>query len=75
MSGLFGNAPSSIKVLPEASRPEIVNVPSPICAWDRLTGNGVVKEMRPEGKAARVVVGVWCQNEHGETTVVGTASG
>jgi hypothetical protein len=35
----------------------------------------VVKETRPEGQGTRVVVEVWCQNQHGEKTAVGTASG
>src|SRR6267142_1333286 len=41
----------------------------------RLLGAGVVKETRPEGAGTRVVVEVWCQNQHGEKTAVGTASG
>ena len=47
----------------------------PVCAGDRLTVHGVVKEKRREGDATRVVVEVWCENEHGEKTAVGTASG
>jgi acyl dehydratase len=47
----------------------------PVYAGDRLTVHGVVKEMRPEGGRTRVVVEVWCQNQHGEKTAVGTASG
>jgi 3-hydroxybutyryl-CoA dehydratase len=47
----------------------------PVYAGDRLTVRGVVKEKRPEGGAARVVVEVWCENQHGEKTAVGTASG
>jgi acyl dehydratase len=47
----------------------------PVYAGDRLTVHGVVKETRPEGGATRVVVEVWCQNQHGEKTAVGTASG
>jgi hypothetical protein len=35
----------------------------------------VVKEMRPEGAGPRVVVEVWCENQRGEKTAVGTASG
>jgi hypothetical protein len=34
-----------------------------------------VKETRREGAGTRVVVEVWCQNQHGEKTAVGTASG
>ena len=48
----------------------------PVYAGDRLTVHGVVKETRPEGAGGtRVVVEVWCQNQHGEKTAVGTASG
>jgi acyl dehydratase len=47
----------------------------PVYAGDRLTVRGVVKETRPEGAGTRVVVEVWCQNQHGEKTAVGTASG
>ena len=47
----------------------------PVYAGDRLTVHGVVKETRPEGGRTRVVVEVWCQNQHGEKTAVGTASG
>ena len=47
----------------------------PVYAGDRLTVHGVVKEMRPERDATRVVVEVWCENQDGEKTAVGTASG
>ena len=47
----------------------------PVLAGDRLTVRGVVKETRPEHGATRVVVAVSCENQHGETTAVGTASG
>ena len=47
----------------------------PVYAGDRLTVRGVVKELRPEGSARRVVVDVWCENQHGQKTAVGTASG
>ena len=47
----------------------------PVYAGDRLTVRGVVKETRPEGGRTRVVVEVWCENQHGEKTAVGTASG
>ena len=47
----------------------------PVYAGDRLTVHGVVKETRPEGAGTCVVVEVWCQNQHGEKTAVGTASG
>lgn len=47
----------------------------PVYAGDRLTVRGVVKEMRPESRGTRVVVDVWCENQHGEKTAVGSASG
>ena len=47
----------------------------PVYAGDRLTVHGVVTEVRPENGARRVVVEVWCENQHGEKTAVGTASG
>lgn len=47
----------------------------PVYAGDRITVHGVVKETRPEGAGTRVVVEVWCQNQDGEKTAVGTASG
>jgi acyl dehydratase len=47
----------------------------PVYAGDRLTVRGVVKEVRPEPNATRVVVDVWCENQHGEKTAVGTATG
>jgi acyl dehydratase len=47
----------------------------PVLAGDRLTVHGVVKERRPDAGRTRVVVEVWCQNQHGDTTAVGTASG
>jgi acyl dehydratase len=47
----------------------------PVYAGDRLTVHGVVKEKRAEGAATRVVVDVWCENQDGGTTAVGTASG
>jgi 3-hydroxybutyryl-CoA dehydratase len=47
----------------------------PVYAGDRLTVQGVVKETRREGEGTRVVVEVWCVNQDGEQTAVGTASG
>jgi 3-hydroxybutyryl-CoA dehydratase len=47
----------------------------PVYAGDRLTIHGEVKEKRPEGTATRVVVEVWCENQDGERTAAGTASG
>ena len=47
----------------------------PVYAGDRLTVHGVVKAMQPENGATRVVVEVWCENQDGDKTAVGTASG
>ena len=47
----------------------------PVYAGDRLTVHGVVTEVRPENGGARVVVEVWCENQHAEKTMVGSASG
>jgi len=48
----------------------------PVYVGDRLTVHGVVKERRAEGNATtRVVVEVWCENQDGVKTAVGTASG
>ena len=47
----------------------------PVYVGDRLTVHGVVKERQAEGQATRVVVEVWCENQDGEKTAVGTASG
>ena len=47
----------------------------PVFVGDRLTVHGVVKERQAEGSATRVSVEVWCENQDGEKTAVGTASG
>ena len=47
----------------------------PVYTGDRLTVHGVVKEVRPESGGTRIVVEVWCENQHGEKTAAGTASG
>jgi 3-hydroxybutyryl-CoA dehydratase len=47
----------------------------PVYAGDRLTVHGVVKDRRPEHGDTRIVVEVWCVNQHGEKTAIGTASG
>jgi acyl dehydratase len=46
-----------------------------VYAGDRLTVHGVIKEKLQEGDATRVVVEVWCENQDGVKTAVGTASG
>ena len=47
----------------------------PVLAGDTLTIRGVVKDVQPEDGRMRVIVEVWCANQHGEKTAVGTASG
>jgi acyl dehydratase len=47
----------------------------PVYAGDRLTVHGVVAALRPQEGGTRVVVDVWCENQQGEKTAVGTASG
>jgi acyl dehydratase len=47
----------------------------PVYAGDRLTVHGIVKDKRPEEGRTRVVVEVWVENQNGEKTAVGHASG
>ena len=47
----------------------------PVLAGDRLTVHGVVKDRRPDGARTRVVVDVWCENQDGDKTAIGTAAG
>jgi acyl dehydratase len=47
----------------------------PVFAGDRLTVHGVVTEQHPEHGRARVVVEVWCENQDGDKTAIGTATG
>ncbi|HEV8583389.1 MAG TPA: MaoC/PaaZ C-terminal domain-containing protein [Methylomirabilota bacterium] len=47
----------------------------PVYAGDRLTVHGVVRDTSVEAGVKRVAVDVWCENQHGEKTAVGTASG
>jgi len=47
----------------------------PVYAGDRLTAHGVVKDRQSENGATRVVVEVWVENQHGEKTAVGHATG
>jgi acyl dehydratase len=48
---------------------------NPVFAGDRLTIRGVAKQAQPEGSGERVVVDVSCENEQGQPTAIGTASG
>jgi acyl dehydratase len=47
----------------------------PVYAGDRLTVHGVVKDKQPDNGATRVTVEVWIENQDGEKTAVGHASG
>src|SRR5512132_3012590 len=44
----------------------------PVYAGDRLTVHGVVKDRQPESGGTRVTVEVWCVNQDGQTTAIGT---
>ena len=47
----------------------------PVIVGDTLTVRGRVKNREPEGDRTRVTVEVWCENQDGVKTMVGTASG
>ena len=46
-------------------------------AWpdDVITVKGTVREKTAEGEGLRLILDVWCENQHGEKVMVGTASG
>ncbi len=47
----------------------------PVYAGDRLTVHGVIKDKQSDTGATQVVVEVWVENQHGEKTAVGHATG
>jgi acyl dehydratase len=47
----------------------------PVVVGDTLTVHGRVKSREDEGGTTRVTVEVWCENQDGVKTMVGTASG
>jgi acyl dehydratase len=47
----------------------------PVIVGDTLTVRGRVKSREAEGDQVRVTVEVWCENQDGVKTMVGTASG
>lgn len=47
----------------------------PVYTDDTLTVHGTVIEKTPENGVTRVTVEVWVENQQGEKTMVGTASG
>ena len=52
-----------------------VSFVKPVMVGDTLTVRGRVKSREPEGSRTRVTVEVWCENQDGVKTMVGTASG
>jgi acyl dehydratase len=47
----------------------------PVYAGDRLTVHGRIEDTRDDHGRTRVTVDVWCENQDGVTTAIGTASG
>ena len=47
----------------------------PVFVDETLTVRGRVKSRDPDGDSTRVTVEVWCENQDGVKTMVGTASG
>lgn len=47
----------------------------PVIVGDTLTVHGRVKSREPEGARTRVTLEVWCENQDGVMTMIGTASG
>ena len=52
-----------------------VSLVKPIFPGDRITIRGRVKEKIPEGEKTRILLEVWLENQRGEKTTLGTASG
>jgi 3-hydroxybutyryl-CoA dehydratase len=52
-----------------------VSFVKPVIVGDTLTVRGRVKSRESEGDRVRVTVEVWCENQDGVKTMVGTASG
>ena len=42
---------------------------------DRLLPRAIVRSRHIEGSGVRFVMDVWCENQHGNKVVVGTATG
>jgi 3-hydroxybutyryl-CoA dehydratase len=47
----------------------------PVVVGDTLTVRGTIKSRAREGDKTRVTVEIWCENQDGVKTMVGTASG
>jgi acyl dehydratase len=52
-----------------------VSFTNPVIVGDSLTVRGRVKSHEREGDRSRVTVEVWCENQDGVMTMIGTASG
>jgi acyl dehydratase len=52
-----------------------VSFTKPVIVGDTLTVRGVLKSREAEGNRTRVSVEVWCENQDGVMTMIGTASG
>jgi acyl dehydratase len=52
-----------------------VSFTKPVIVGDTLTVRGRVKSRESEGDRTRVTVEVWCENQEGVMTMIGTASG
>ena len=52
-----------------------VSIIQPVVPEDVITTKGVVKEKAAEGNDVRLVLDVWCENQHGKKVIVGEASG
>jgi len=52
-----------------------VSFVKPVIVGDTLTVRGRVKSRESEGDRVRVTVEVWCENQDGVKTMIGTASG
>jgi acyl dehydratase len=52
-----------------------VSMIKPIFPGDTVTLGGKIKEKVREGKAVRLILDVWIENQKGDQTTVGTASG
>jgi len=51
-----------------------VNLVNVLCPDEPLTSRAAVRELTPEGARQRAHLEVWCEQDDGTKTVVGTAS-
>lgn len=52
-----------------------VSIVQPVFPEDVITTKGIVREKVAEGNNVRLILDVWCENQHGEKVIVGEASG